>query len=250
MEMKVAPTHSFVDLSPPHVWCRSSTTRDRCVAVLHGRRSQLANLRLQWNLVREVSCRGARLGPPAPEPRFSNGSEPASSCYCSWPGRIRTATVLERRSRCAAFKFAGRPWPPPPRLMGGQTAKHVEAQSRCRDLLACCFDRISAGLLARASAKTRQSSKRELSSAPATGQASNRTPGRFHRRCRSEHAHRRSSRRNEVRRPHTRRPEPVALVPSAIGTSQVATATAEPELEPLGERGVEGTDCSRLVLPR
>jgi hypothetical protein len=206
MEMKVAPTHSFVDLSPPHVWCRSSTTRDRCVAVLHGRRSQLANLRLQWNLVREVSCRGARLGPPAPEPRFSNGSEPASSCYCSWPGRIRTATVLERRSRCAAFKFAGRPWPPPPRLMGGETAKHVEAQSRCRDLLACCFDRISAGLLARASAKTRQSSKRELSSAPATGQASNRTPGRFHRRCRSEHAHRRSSRRNEVRRPHTRWP--------------------------------------------
>jgi hypothetical protein len=46
------------------------------------------------------------------------------------------------------------------------------------------------------------------------------------------------------------RPEPAALVPSAIGTSQVATATAEPELEPLGERGVEGTDCSRLVLPR
>jgi hypothetical protein len=45
-----------------------------------------------------------------------------------------------------------------------------------RGLLACYFDRISAALVACASAKTRQSSKCEMSSAPATADASTKNP--------------------------------------------------------------------------
>jgi len=45
-----------------------------------------------------------------------------------------------------------------------------------RGLLACYFDRISAGLVPCASAKTRQSSKCEMSSAPATAEASTKNP--------------------------------------------------------------------------
>jgi hypothetical protein len=98
--------------------------------------------------------------------------------------------VLECRSRCAAFEFAGPPWPPPRRLMGGESGSGGKVDcrhwrlSRPPSTLRLKVAPRPIGLLLRSdfcrsrSLRVRkdQSSKCELSSAPATGQASNKNP--------------------------------------------------------------------------
>jgi hypothetical protein len=69
------------------------------VAVLHGRRSQAANLIHHGICYKEASCRGARLGSPAPESKFGNGSEPASTCYGSRGNSDSVVTTLPDAQR-------------------------------------------------------------------------------------------------------------------------------------------------------
>ena len=137
--MKMAPSHSLMDLSPPHLWCSRSTTRDRCVAVLpHGRRFQVANLRQQWG----------RKKPAGGSPGLSRSQVQVRQ----WRRTGIYALLLTTQgnshsegssppSRCAAFDDADRGRHS--HLMHGgsvgsgnsiawrvETAKHVEAQGR------------------------------------------------------------------------------------------------------------------------